>query len=161
VILDTKGNIFGGFTPVEWKSRTLISRVHTSSCYKSDDSLKSFLFTLKNPHHIPARRFALKAEMTQYAIFCESDCGPIFGGGCDIAIDDGCNTYTNSSTSFGWSYTNDTGLDGDIVFTGSSNFRVAEIEVFDYRLKSRSLKSFSSTQAEAKNREIEKTIIAE
>jgi hypothetical protein len=55
VILDTKGNIFGGFTPVEWESRP-------SSYWKADDSLKSFLFTLKNPHNIPAMRFALKPE---------------------------------------------------------------------------------------------------
>jgi hypothetical protein len=39
---------------VEWDSRT--------PKYKwDDDSEKSFLFTLKNPHNIPARRFALKA----------------------------------------------------------------------------------------------------
>jgi hypothetical protein len=53
VILDMKGYIFGGFTPVEWDS---------NSCWKADDSQKSFLFTLKNPHNIPARRFALKDE---------------------------------------------------------------------------------------------------
>jgi hypothetical protein len=51
--LDTNGNIFGGFTPVKWDSYT---------GHKADPSLKSFLFTLKNPHNFPARRFALKAE---------------------------------------------------------------------------------------------------
>jgi hypothetical protein len=54
VILDTKGNIFGGFTPVEWRSRWFGKPM-------ADDSPKSFLFTLKNPHNISARRFALKA----------------------------------------------------------------------------------------------------
>jgi hypothetical protein len=61
VILDTKGNIFGGFTPVEWDS---------TSWYKADASLKSFLFTLKNPQNIPGRRFALKAEKKKQAIYC-------------------------------------------------------------------------------------------
>jgi hypothetical protein len=49
VILDTKGNIFGGFTPMRWNS--------TSGCL-TDPGAKSFIFTLKNPHNFPARRFA-------------------------------------------------------------------------------------------------------
>jgi hypothetical protein len=53
LILDTDGNVFGGFTPLEWDSESYLN-------YKCDDSLKSFLFTLKNPHNMPARKFALK-----------------------------------------------------------------------------------------------------
>jgi hypothetical protein len=56
VILDTEGNIFGGFTPVKWDSNAM---------EQGDDSQRSFVFTLKNPHNIPARRFALKAEKKQ------------------------------------------------------------------------------------------------
>jgi hypothetical protein len=63
VILNTKGNIFGGFTPMRWDS---------SNCLKADDSQKSFLFTLKNPHNIPARRFVLKAEHKHAAVSCYS-----------------------------------------------------------------------------------------
>jgi hypothetical protein len=71
VILDTKENIFGGFTPVEWESRKWNKKYDDeSNCWKADDSLKSFLFTLKNPHNIPARRFALKAEEHDQAIWC-------------------------------------------------------------------------------------------
>jgi hypothetical protein len=44
---------FGGFSPVEWENEC---------SFKADASLKSFLFALKNPHNVPARRFALKAE---------------------------------------------------------------------------------------------------
>jgi hypothetical protein len=69
VIVDTNGNIFGGFTPVEWDSK---------SEEKADPSLKSFLFTLKNPHNVPARRFALKAEKKDWAIRCDSNWGPNF-----------------------------------------------------------------------------------
>jgi hypothetical protein len=129
VILDTKGNIFGGFTPVEWESRVL--KGDGSNC-KADGSQKSFLFTLKNPHNIPARRFALKAEKKHYAIYCHSGWGPCFGSPlCDIAVCDNCNANTHSATRLGDSYTNDTGLDKSVVFTGSFNFQVKEIEVFE------------------------------
>jgi hypothetical protein len=121
VILDTEGNIFGGFTPVEWESRTRGS-------HKADDSQKSFLFTLKNPRNIPARRFALKAEKKCRAILCKSGWGPSFG---DIAVSDNCNANTSSATWLGDTYTNDTGRDGANVFAGSANFQVREIEVFE------------------------------
>jgi hypothetical protein len=120
VILDTKGNIFGGFTPVEWES----GREH----FKADDSLKSFLFTLKNPYNIQTRRFALKAENKRRAIYCDSGWGPCFG---DMAVSDNCNANTRSSTSLDFSYTNDTGLDADVVFVGWRSFQVKEIEVFE------------------------------
>jgi hypothetical protein len=66
VILDTQGNIFGGFTPVtwEWNGKNL---------WKADDSQKSFVFTLKNPQNIPAKRFALKAKKKHLAIGCDSE----------------------------------------------------------------------------------------
>jgi hypothetical protein len=120
VILDTKGNIFGGFTPVKWYSR---------SYGKADPSLKSFLFTLKNPHNVPTRRFALKAEKKDWAIRCVSRWGPTF---CDIYVCDNCNTKTDSNTcSLGACYTNDTGLDGKTFLTGSDNSQLKEIEVFE------------------------------
>jgi hypothetical protein len=61
VISDTDGNVFGGFTPVEWEN---------SCSFKGDDSLRSFLFTLRNPHGVPPRKFKLKAEKKQFAISC-------------------------------------------------------------------------------------------
>jgi hypothetical protein len=124
VILDTKGNIFGGFTPVEWE-------LPCNSYYKADPSLKSFLFTLKNPHNVPARRFALNTEEKNKAIEYNSGWGPHFG---DIYVSGNCNTHTGSHTvNFGYSYTNDTGLDGDTFFAGSRGFQVKEIEVFEIR----------------------------
>jgi hypothetical protein len=121
VILDREGNIFGGFTPVKWESVE-------GGKFKADDSLKSFVFTLKNPHNIPARRFALKAEKKEYTIYCHSERGPSFGN--DIYVSDNCNANTGSATFLGRAYTNDTGLRGQIVFTGSQYFQVREIEVF-------------------------------
>jgi hypothetical protein len=99
---------------------------------KADDSLKSFLFTLKNPHNISARRFPLKSEMKHRALFCSSNGGPSFGYfPAGISVYDDCNTNTNSCTSLGGTYTNDTGLRNNIVFTGSNRFQVKEIEVFE------------------------------
>jgi hypothetical protein len=73
LILDAKGDIFGGFTPVEWDS---------TRYGKGDPSVKGFIFTLKNPHSVPPRRFALKAEKKNEAIWCHSDCGPHFQDIC-------------------------------------------------------------------------------
>jgi hypothetical protein len=100
LIQDTAGNIFGGFTPVEWASR---------GASKADPSLRSFLFTLKNPHNFPARKFALKAEKKDKAICCDSSCGPRF---CDMDLSDGCNASTGSWSDLGNVYANNTSLSG-------------------------------------------------
>jgi hypothetical protein len=121
VILDTEGNIFGGFTPVEWES----GEPH----YKADNTQKSFLFTVKNPHNIPRRRFMLKEDKKSRAIFCCTERGPYFRGG--LLISDNCNINMESWTQLGDSYPNDTGLDKNEFFTGSYHFQVKEIEVFE------------------------------
>jgi hypothetical protein len=128
--LDTEGNIFGGFTPVEWESRVWNGMYdNDDNCRKADDSLRSFVFTLKNPHNIPARRFGLNAACKQKALRCDSQWGPFFGD--DIMIVDQCNASTESYTFLDYSYTNDTRLEADVVFTGSQCFKVREIEVFE------------------------------
>jgi hypothetical protein len=127
VILDMDGNIFGGFTPVKWESLVWNRKNGSeSNCLKSDPSLKSFIFTLKNPHNVPVRRFALNTEKKNEAIGCDSERGPDFN---DLAV----RSYGpfGSFGSFGLSYTNDTGLHGETFFTGSENFQVKEVEVFE------------------------------
>jgi hypothetical protein len=111
------------------------------NCLKADESLKSFLFTLENPHRVAARRFALKAEAKDRAINCDATRGPSFGSmnplafflrsGGDISVSSDCNANTRSSTCLDFVYTNDTGLDGDRVFAGARYFKVKEIEVFE------------------------------
>jgi hypothetical protein len=50
----------------------------------------------------------------------------------DIGVLDYCTAKACSPTyHFGESYTNDTGLDGMTFFTGSLEFQVKEIEVFE------------------------------
>jgi hypothetical protein len=130
MILDTDGNVFGGLTPVEWESREWNGKSGTeNNCWKADASLKSFVFTPKNPHNVPAQRFSLKAGKRDEAICCCSDCGPDFW---DIGVSDNSNANRRSYTCFfGTRYTNDTGLDGKTFFTGSEYFKVTEIAVFE------------------------------
>jgi hypothetical protein len=58
LIRDTQENVFGGFTPVKWESR-----IHNNQwgddedkCFNDDDSLRSFVFTLKNPNSVRGRK---------------------------------------------------------------------------------------------------------
>jgi hypothetical protein len=130
VILDTQGNIFGGLTPVEWESRVYNGKSgDEDNCNNADDSQKSFLFTLKNPYNIPARRFALKAEQKYMAIRCDYTNGPCFATH-EIVVFNECNAHICNSSGLGIAYTNDAGLDV-FVFTGSLNFQAKEIEVFE------------------------------
>jgi hypothetical protein len=123
VIQDTKGNIFGGFTPIEWESR------QNKPLYRADYSLSSFLFTLRNPYNVPPKTFALRGERKYRAIWCGAWWGPHFD---DIIVADNCNACSGSDTHwFGLTYTNDTGLEGYTFFTGSKTFKVREIEVFE------------------------------
>jgi hypothetical protein len=117
LIQDSGGNIFGGFTLVEWDS---------SDEAKADPSQKSFLFTLKNPHNFPAKIFALMAEKTDRAIRCDSSYGSHFR---DLCLSDNCNA--NPGSFLGRSYANDTDLQGTTVLTGSLHFTVKEVEVFE------------------------------
>jgi uncharacterized coiled-coil protein SlyX len=129
LIQDFSGFVFGGFTPVKLESRVWNGKSEDeSNCWKSEDSLKSFLFTLKNPHNICPRKFALKDEKKQLSIVCAPKSGPFLG---DIRVSGDSNANTDSDTCLGIYYANNTGLDGKTVFTGSKNFKVNEIEVFE------------------------------
>jgi hypothetical protein len=97
LISDTDGNLYGGFTPVKWES--------ASAKLKDDDSLRRFLFTLRNPHHVPPRKFGLRAKRRQYAIYRYSGYCAAFGSGYDTTFSD--------------------------FFTGGETFTVKEIEVFE------------------------------
>jgi hypothetical protein len=124
IIETTKGFIFGGYTPIAWESSTM--------AYKADDSLTSFIFTLKNARNTSPRLFELKSNCKQSAIYCYSHYGPTFGGGHDICVSwagPSAPTYTN----FGNSYNNDTGSDGKTFLAGEYNFTMKEIEVFELR----------------------------
>jgi hypothetical protein len=123
LIATTKDFIFGGFTPIAWDC---------SNTSKVDNSGKSFVFSLKNPRNSEPRKFMLMSGKN--TIYCSSSYGPIFSGNHDIRIDNNCNTTNGNYTNLGGSYVNDTGIDGNLVFTGEHNFTVKEIEVFTITL---------------------------
>jgi hypothetical protein len=122
LIADTDGNVLDGFTPVKWEN---------GGGYKGDHSGRSFLYTPRNPHDLPPRKFALKAEKKQWAIDCDSACCAVFGCSC-ICVFNNCNRNTNSHTKyFGDEYDSVSGgREGDFL-TGAENFTVKEIEVFE------------------------------
>jgi hypothetical protein len=122
LILSTNGFIFGGYTPVAWNSR---------NAHVSDPSLRSFIFTIKNPHNLAAQIFKQKTE--DHAITDFPAWGPGFGSSyyCDLQVCDECDSCNKSCSRLGRSYTNDTGKSGNEVLTGAEDFTVKEIEVFE------------------------------
>jgi hypothetical protein len=123
LIEDTKGNVFGGFTAVEWEFSPF-------GHFPGDDNLRSFLFTLRNPRGVPPRKFALRVEKKQYAIWCESGYGPIFGDSC-IQVSNNCNNTDSHTLHFGSTNDNVSGGKEVDFLTGAAYFRVKEIEVFE------------------------------
>jgi hypothetical protein len=127
--LDTKGNVFGGFTPVPWESKP-------SDPFKADPSGASYLFTIKNPHSVPPTKFPLKADRKEFAIYGSPEYGPAFGNGFDLSISNDSNKHVNSyAHMFGYTYANETGKGGQApaatFFTGAGHFAVKDVEVFE------------------------------
>jgi hypothetical protein len=121
IIQTTQNLIFGGLTSLPLDSRNQ---------YKADTTGTTFVFSVTNPHHIDGKKFLLTSS--NYALYCHSSYGPTFGGYSHhcIYVANGCNGNGSNSTYLGDAYANDTGLAGNQVFTGESNFTVKEIEVF-------------------------------
>jgi hypothetical protein len=120
LISSTNGSIFGGYTPIAWSS---------SGYYVSDMSMESFIFTIKNPHNLPAQIFKQKEGVK--AAYHYASYGPTFGGGHDLGVNDQCRNSDSCWSNFGTTYTNETGIAGKEVLTGANKFTVAEIEVFE------------------------------
>jgi hypothetical protein len=121
LVLDTKGNIFGGFTPLSWNPLAI----------PADRNRENFMFTLKNPQHLAPMKFPLKSRQRNQAITYIGSLGPVFGNGA-LCIADQCNRNSLSHTStFGVTFTNPTKGNGATLFTGTAGFCVEEIEVFE------------------------------
>jgi hypothetical protein len=119
VIESKGGNVFGGHTPLPWSS---------SAGYQTDSSLKTFLFTLKNPHGISPRKFMVKNGGVK-AIYCTGD-RLAFGAEHSLCIWDNCTERTDNHVHFGNSFENDTGLNPPTLLNGTETFAVQEIEIF-------------------------------
>lgn len=89
-IVETEyGKTIGGYTPLAWNS----SKKH----WAADKSMNSFIFSLD-------LREKFNLNLSQFAIACNPDKGPIFGC-CDICIVDGSN-IEKSNAEFPISYNN-------------------------------------------------------
>jgi hypothetical protein len=123
VVLDSRGSVFGGFTPVTWDS---------SGLEKADGSGRSFLFAMREGSNTGPKRFGIKPEAKNRAISCRGDMGPCFH--VDLFIGDQCNTGSVSGGGGpGTIYTEEgapTGTDISL-FPQSTTFTVREIEVFE------------------------------
>jgi hypothetical protein len=119
VIKSSKGNIFGGYSPLAWQS---------TGGYQQDASKQTFLFSLKNPRDCIATRFDITSDGS-YAIYCSAD-RLAFGSGHAIHVCDNCNTNKSNYTNVGNTFENKTGIDGKAVLDGENYFTVEEIEVF-------------------------------
>ena len=119
VIKSTNGNVFGGFTPLNWNG---------NGVWKVDGN--SFIFSLRNGDNTPMK---ILNHTGQYSIGCHSSYGPRFGG-ADLYISDNSNANQSSYSNLGHSYKHPTyayeSNESKNFLAGSFNFKVSEIEVF-------------------------------
>ncbi len=120
VIKNTGGLIFGGFTSIPWSSSKHI--------FKTDRT--AFLFSLTNTSNTPLK---LNVKSPKKAVYHSLDCGPTFGGGCDLYVSSLSNTNRNSCM-YLESYEFPNGMSdvegGKFIGGGSCIFQTADIEVF-------------------------------
>ena len=123
LVRSAAGMTFGGYTPLKWRSG--------DGEYEEDESGQSFLFSLDKMEH-----FALTDR--RYGIRRYKDCGPAFGGGCDLRLGDNCGgkddeawSYFPTSYSGNDKYEKKAGTWKELFGANSHNrFRVSEYEVW-------------------------------
>jgi hypothetical protein len=126
--------IFGGFAYCRWPN--LDSNKH----WEVDPYQKSFLFTLKNPHNLPARRFEMTPDSKRYVLSLDSSEAVMLsmGNSGAISLSSRCNENSDShDRGFAKDYNNstfanDSEYDGKTCFTGSETFTVKEVELFEF-----------------------------
>ena len=120
VVKATTGYIFGGFMSVQYR---------TVTGYVIDDS--AFLFSLKNPTNQPTKMYQTNANNAD--VYFNKDKGPQWGSGVDFYIAENSSDNTDSIMNCGTTYQCAFGKCnaecGSFVL-GTSNFRVADIEIF-------------------------------
>ena len=121
IVKSTSGNIFGGFSSVQWNPNNLWQ----------DDKI-AFIFSLVNKENRPLL-FEHSSSRT-FSIGTISYFGPVFGYGYDISISDSSNTNSSSYSNLGLTYTHpDYPFESErakTILSGSHSFQVQEIEVF-------------------------------
>lgn len=124
LIKNQKGNIFGGYASVSWNNKN-----KSIDHYYAPDS---FLFSLTNIHNTNPAKFPSTGN---YEIRNYIGCGPAFGLGTDLGVQEDLNNICGR----GWGHFPATFQDtlgyGKSVFTGNADnnnviFEIIEVEVF-------------------------------
>ena len=100
-----------------------------SECWK--EAAGSFLFSLVNPSGLPPTKMPLKAGREEFAIYCNSSFGPVFGYGNDLSIADAPNSNTCFSR-LDDTYQCPAGQNRHTFLTGVEEFTISEMEVFGF-----------------------------
>ena len=123
IVKSTGGNIFGGFTSVQWNS-------NSNSSWEYDKS--AFIFSLVNKENRPLLFEHSSSDINSivsHPYYC-----PTFGRGHDFHISNFSNMNTNSCSNIGQTYTHPEYPFGShrakTILAGTENFQVQEIEVF-------------------------------
>ena len=123
IVKSENGNIFGGFTSIQWKSSETPSWEYDK---------KAFIFSLLNKENRPL--IFEHSSSDKNSIGSHSKYGPVFGLGNDICISDNSITNTTSHSNLGATYTHpEFPFDSEkakTILAGSIYFKVQEIEVF-------------------------------
>jgi hypothetical protein len=67
-----------------------------NNCVKTDNTLKSVAFTLKNPNNVAPKRFGLKPERNNQTIWSDFNWRPCFHN--SFGISDNCNVNHGNYT---------------------------------------------------------------
>jgi len=121
VIKSSNGNIFGGFTSVNWG---------LPPGYYNDSSV--YIFSLVNQQNFSCKIFS---NNSANAIYASPTYGPTFGGGHDLNIRNHSNSNPSSISNLGHTFTAPLGYAyGSTAarnfLAGSNNFLTTEIEVY-------------------------------
>jgi len=118
IIESTGGYRFGGYASRPWQA---------TNNYVADSS--AFIFTLTNPHNIPATKYALQQANHANVLLFHTSYHVTFGAGIDLHVSSNSHQNNMSHTGFAHAYADTTG-NGNATFTGALNFKTREIEVF-------------------------------
>lgn len=114
IVLDTKGNRFGGYSTTSWSQST------AGASYARAPG--SFIFDLTNK-----KKYELSNNFHNNAVYRHNSYGPVFGGGFDLCLASGGksnnNNYCNKNTY-------NTGNNNIFGNSGQTNFQVSNYEVY-------------------------------
>lgn len=73
-------SIFGGYCPLSW------NELRGGSCDTEEVMRRAFIYTLENPHGIPACKISPKPTFAMRACLPSVTYGAVFGNGCDLGL---------------------------------------------------------------------------